>query len=62
MALMALGIILLETTSYMVELLVCMGMERCGCLITVRVYHICIGSLLLMYSAPNSATDNMTFL
>jgi hypothetical protein len=64
MALNALGIILLMRSVWAVELLVCMGVRVCGCLISLMVHCMETAVLALMNSAPSlaSAADDITAL
>jgi hypothetical protein len=56
MAFNALGIMLLVRSAWEVELSVCMGVQVCGCPISLRVCHIETAVLALMNSALSSAS------
>jgi hypothetical protein len=56
MAFNALGIILLVSSAWAVELLVCMGVQVCGCPISSRVCRMETAVLALMNSALSSAS------
>ena len=62
MAFNALGIILLVSIAWAVDLLVCMGVQVCECPISLRVHCIKTAVLVLMNNAPNlaSAADDIT--
>ncbi len=64
MAFNALGIILSVNSAWAVELLVCMGVQVCGCPISSRVRCMETTILALMNSAPSSASaaDDITAL
>ncbi len=64
MAFNALGIILLVSSEWTVELLVCMGVRVCGCPISSRVPCMETAVLALMNSTPSSASavDDITAL
>ncbi len=58
----ALGIILLVSSVWAVELLVCMGVQVCGCPISLRVQCMETAVLALMNNAPSlaSAANDIT--
>ncbi len=60
----ALGIILLVSSAWAVELLVCMGVRVCGCPISLRVRCMETAVLVLMNNAPSlaSTADDITAL
>jgi hypothetical protein len=62
MAFKALGIILLVSSAWAVELSVCMGVRVCRCLISSRVRCMETAILALMNNAPSlaSAADDIT--
>ncbi len=64
MAFNTLGIILLVSSACAVELLVCMGVQVCGCPTSLRVRRMETAVLALMNSAPSlaSAADDITAL
>jgi hypothetical protein len=64
MAFNALGIILLVSSAWAVELSVCMGVQVCGCPISLRVHCMETAVLVLMNSALSvaSAADDITAL
>jgi hypothetical protein len=64
MAFNALGIILLVSIAWAVELLVCMGVQVCGGPISLRVHCMETAVLALMNSAPSlaSTADDITAL
>ncbi len=64
MAFNALGIILLVSSAWAVELLVCIGVQVCGCPISLRVRCMETAVLALMNSAPSlaSAANDITAL
>ncbi len=64
MAFNALGIILSVSSAWAVELLVCMGVQVCGCPISLRAHCMETTVLALMNSAPSlaSAANEITAL
>ena len=64
MAFKALGIILLVSRAQAAELLVCIGVQVCGCPISLRVHCMETAVLALVNNAPSlaSAVDDITAL
>ncbi len=64
MAFKALGIILLMSSAWAVKLSVCMGVQVCGCSISLRVHCMETAVLALMNNAPSlaSAANDITAL
>ncbi len=56
MAFNALGIILLVSSAWAIELSVCMGVQVCRCPISLRVRRMETAVLALMNSVPSSAS------
>ncbi len=65
MAFNALGIIVLVSSAWAVELLVCMGVQVCGCPISSKMHCMETAVLALMNSAPSlasAANDNTALI
>jgi hypothetical protein len=56
MAFKALGIILLVSSAWAIELLVCIGVQVCGCPMSLRVHCMETAILALMNNVPSSAS------